>query len=105
MGLFNLERFQPVIGGEPGDGAGGKVSFTKSRVEAVCESGVPILAGGEEAGAPLPFGCRMGICHTCVGELCSGRVRDLRTGEVHGSDGEMIRTCVNAPEGAIEIAL
>lgn len=103
--LLSMERFQPVIGGEPGDGEGGMVRFTKSRVEAVCESGVPILAGGEEAGATLPFGCRMGICHTCVGELCSGRVRDLRTGEVHGSDGEMIRTCVNAPEGAIEIAL
>jgi hypothetical protein len=24
---------------------------------------------------------------------------------VHGSDGEMVRTCVNAPEGAVEIAL
>ena len=47
----------------------------------------------------------MGICHTCVGELRSGRVRDLRTGDVHGSEGEMVRTCVNAPEGPIEIAL
>ena len=66
---------------------------------------MPILAAGEEAGAALPFGCRMGICHTCVGRLCSGEVRDLRTGDVHGSPGEMIRTCVNAPEGPIEIAL
>ena len=47
----------------------------------------------------------MGICHTCVGRLCKGEVRDLRTGKVHGSEGEMIRTCVNAPEGPIEIAL
>ena len=47
----------------------------------------------------------MGICHTCVGQLCSGRIRDLRSGEVHGSEGEMVRTCVNAPEGAVEIAL
>ena len=23
----------------------------------------------------------MGICHTCVGRLCSGQVRDLRTGK------------------------
>ena len=53
----------------------------------------------------LPYGCRMGICHTCVGELRSGQIRDLRTGEVHGSEGEMVRTCVNAPEGPIEIAL
>ena len=35
----------------------------------------------------------------------SGRLRDLRTGQVHGSEGEMVRTCVNAPEGPIEIAL
>jgi hypothetical protein len=47
----------------------------------------------------------MGICHTCVGRLCSGRIRDLRSGVVHGSEGEMVRTCVNAPEGAVEIAL
>jgi stearoyl-CoA 9-desaturase NADPH oxidoreductase len=103
--LLHMERFQPVIGGNPGDGEGGTVTFAKSRVEAICDSGTPILAGGEEAGATLPFGCRMGICHTCVGKLCSGKVRDLRTGEIHGSEGEMIRTCVNAPEGPIEIAL
>jgi hypothetical protein len=47
----------------------------------------------------------MGICHTCVGKLRSGQVRDLRTGQVHGQPGEMLRTCVNAPEGAIEIDL
>jgi len=103
--LLHLERFQPVIGGEPGLGDGGLVRFLKSRVEASCDSGTPILVGGEEAGATLPYGCRMGICHTCVGKLCNGQVRDLRTGKVHGSEGEMIRTCVNAPEGQIEIAL
>jgi hypothetical protein len=40
-----------------------------------------------------------------VGRLCSGRVRDLRTGEVSGSEGQMVRTCVNAPEGDVTIAL
>jgi ferredoxin-NADP reductase len=103
--LLHMERFQPLIGGEPGEGEGGVVRFAKSEVEARCDSGTPILVGGEEAGATLPFGCRMGICHTCVGKLCKGEVRDLRTGQVHGSEGEMIRTCVNAPEGSIEIAL
>lgn len=103
--LLHMERFQPTIGGEPGVGTGGAVRFAKSGLEARCESGTPILAGGEEAGAVLPFGCRMGICHTCVGELRGGKVRDLRTGQIHGSEGEMVRTCVNAPEGPIEIAL
>jgi len=102
---LNLERFQPIIGGDPGDGQGGTIRFLKSEIEANVDGGTPILVAGEDAGATLPFGCRMGICHTCVGRLCSGKVRDLRTGEVSGQDGEMIRTCVNAPEGAIEIEL
>ncbi|HWB68708.1 MAG TPA: ferredoxin reductase [Solirubrobacterales bacterium] len=103
--LLAMERFQPVAGAVPSEGAGGTVHFTRSGVQASCEAGVPILAGGEQAGAALPFGCRMGICHTCVGELRCGEVRDLRSGAVHGSPGEMVRTCVNAPEGPIEIAL
>lgn len=104
-GLLSMERFQPHVGAATGAGAGGTIHFAKSGVEAVCDGATPILAAGEEAGAVLPSGCRMGICHTCVGELCSGQIRDLRTGEVHGSEGEMVRTCVNAPEGPIEIAL
>jgi stearoyl-CoA 9-desaturase NADPH oxidoreductase len=103
--LLGMERFQPVIGGEPGGGDGGAIRFLKSGVEASSDGATPILAAGEEAGATLPFGCRMGICHTCVGKLCRGQVRDLRTGVVHGSEGEMVRTCVNAPEGPIELAL
>ncbi len=42
------------------------------------------LVAGEEAGLELPYGCREGICHTCVGELRSGQVRDLRNGKVYG---------------------
>ena len=83
--LLHMERFQPVIGGDPGDGGGGTIRFLTSGIEAECDGGTPILVAGEDAGATLPFGCRMGICHTCVGRLCSGKVRDLRTGEVHGA--------------------
>ncbi|HET9678308.1 MAG TPA: ferredoxin reductase [Solirubrobacterales bacterium] len=103
--LLEMERFQPVIGGDAVEGEGGSIRFTKSGVEAASDGGTPILVAGEEAGAELPFGCRMGICHTCIGRLCSGEVRDLRTGEVYGQEDEMVRTCVNAPEGDVEIAL
>jgi len=103
---LHMERFQPVIGGEDAAGGeGGSIRFAKSDVEAESDGSTPILVAGEEAGLELPFGCRMGICHTCVGRLCSGQIRDLRTGEVSGSEGEVVRTCVNAPEGPVVIEL
>jgi ferredoxin-NADP reductase len=103
---LHTERFQPIIGsGDAELGTGGPIRLTTSGVEAHSDGATPILVAGEEAGATLPYGCRMGICHTCVGRLCSGQVRDLRTGKVSGSPGEMVRTCVNAPEGAVELAL
>lgn len=102
---LHTERFQPVIGEGGEDVGGGTVRFRVTECAAECEPGVSILVGGERAGAVLPFGCRMGICHTCVGRLRVGRVRDLRTGEIEGEEGEMVRTCVTAPDGDVEIDL
>ncbi len=103
---LHMERFQPKLGlGEAGEGEGGSIGFLASEREAESDGHVPILVAGEDAGLELPYGCREGICHTCVGELRSGRVRDLRNGKVYGQPGEMIRTCISAPEGPIEIEL
>jgi len=102
---LHTERFQPVVGIGGGDGTGGSVHFRVSDCDAEAGPGVSILVSGEEAGARLPFGCRMGICHTCVGRLQDGAVRDVRTGAVTEASGQMVRTCVNAPEGHIEIDL
>jgi stearoyl-CoA 9-desaturase NADPH oxidoreductase len=103
---FHMERFQPKLGlGDGDEGEGGTIKFLVSDTEAESDGSIPILVAGEEAGLDLPYGCREGICHTCVGELRTGRVRDLRTGKVHGEEGEVIRTCIHAPEGPIEIEL
>jgi len=103
---LHVEHFQPPATLGLGAGAaGGRVRFRSSGIEASGDGREPILRIGEQAGARLPHGCRMGICHSCVGRLHAGRVRDLRTGEVHGESGQMLRTCVNAPEGDIEIDL
>jgi ferredoxin-NADP reductase len=107
---LHVEHFQPdqhlLDELTPGQrGTGGTVRFRSSDVEVDSDGRQSILACGEAAGAELPFGCRMGICHTCVGRLRSGQVRDLRTGKVHGQPGESVQTCVNAPEGAVEIDL
>jgi ferredoxin-NADP reductase len=103
---LHIEHFQPdATGGDGERGTGGAIDFCSSKIQAHSDGEQSILLAGEEAGAKLPYGCRMGICHTCVGRLRAGQVRDLRTGRVHGQPGEMLRTCVNAPEGAVEIDL
>jgi ferredoxin-NADP reductase len=103
---LHTERFQPKLGlGEAGEGEGGPIKFLKSGADAESDGSAPILVAGEDVGLDLPYGCREGICHTCVGELRSGRVRDLRNGQVYGQEGELVRTCISAPEGPVEIDL
>ncbi|HTZ87051.1 MAG TPA: 2Fe-2S iron-sulfur cluster-binding protein, partial [Solirubrobacteraceae bacterium] len=82
---LHTEHFQPETRVGDGErGCGGTITLKRSRIQAVSDGEQPILLAGEQAGAKMPFGCRMGICHSCVGKLCSGQVRDLRTGRVHG---------------------
>lgn len=101
---LHVERFQKTLDAG-GGGEGGTITFTESDVETEVGSGTPILVAGEEQGLELEHGCREGICHTCIGVLRSGQVRDLRNGKVHGKEGEEIRICINAPEGAVEVEL
>jgi len=96
-----MERFQPKLTGETGEG--GKIKFLESDCEAISDGETPIMVAGEEQGLDMPYGCREGVCHTCVLTLKSGKIRDLRNGKVSGEEGETIRTCINAPEGNIEI--
>jgi stearoyl-CoA 9-desaturase NADPH oxidoreductase len=102
---LHYERFQPKIGGNAGAGEGGTVTFLDSDATAECDGGTPILEAGEQAGLELAFGCRIGICHTCTGTLKSGRVRDLRSGEVTEPTGGDVRICIHAAEGDVELEL
>ena len=70
---LHFERFQPKISGNAGAGEGGEVSFLESETTTECDGGTPILEAGEKAGLNLAFGCRIGICHTCVGTLEVGQ--------------------------------
>lgn len=101
---LTVERFAPPTPAAEGT-VGGRVRFTASGIEAQAGPGVALMAAGEAAGALLPNGCRMGICHTCVGTLRSGAVRDLRTGDLHDTLGEAVQTCVNGAAGDVEIDL
>jgi ferredoxin-NADP reductase len=99
---LTIERFAPVLL-EGSGGEGGLVTFEKSDKEVEVGGDVPLLEAGEDCGVVMPSGCRMGICRSCLTPLVAGKVRDLRTGEVHGDEGELIQTCVNAAAGPVHL--
>jgi ferredoxin-NADP reductase len=99
---LTIERFAPVLL-EGSGGEGGLLTFEKSDKELEVDGDVPLLEAGEECGVVMPSGCRMGICRSCLVPLVAGKVRDLRTGEVHGDEGELIQTCVNAAAGPVHL--
>jgi ferredoxin-NADP reductase len=100
---LQVERFRPAAVSH--GGRGGRVRFTVAGRAVRVAAGTPLLVAGEDAGVLMPSGCRMGICYSCVARLASGRVRDLRTGQEHGDEGELIQTCVSAAAGDVEIEL
>jgi ferredoxin-NADP reductase len=93
---LHLEHFA-VSRAEP-HGAGGTVTFARTGKSVTVDAATSVLEAGEGVGELMPFGCRMGICQSCVVELVDGHVRDLRTGVEH-EPGTRIQTCVSAPSG------
>ena len=93
---LHLERFA-VTRAAPA-GVGGTVTFARSGKSVVADAATPLMEAGESVGVRMPFGCRMGICQSCVVELVDGHVRDLRTG-AERDPGDRIQTCVSAASG------
>jgi len=93
---LHLERFA-VTRAAP-HGAGGTVTFERTGKTLAVDGATPLMDAGEKVGVQMPFGCRMGICQSCVVPLLDGHVRDLRTGVEH-EPGTRIQTCVSAAAG------
>lgn len=99
---LHTERFEIVRSGSPADG--GTVTFSASDRTIAVDGATTILEAGEKAGVRMPFGCRMGICQTCVAMLTDGHVRDLRSGKEH-AHGERVQTCISAAAGDCTLEL
>ena len=97
---LHLERFSAV---RSAGGKGGTIRFDASGRTATVDGATTILEAAESVGVALPFGCRMGICHTCVLPLATGLARDLRTGDLK-HENENVQTCVSAPDGDCSLA-
>ena len=93
---LHVERFSIQLDGAGGEG--GTVTFGSGGKSAEVDGATTLLEAGEQAGVQMPFGCRMGICQSCVVPLVSGSVRDLRNGTVH-VEGDRIQTCISAAAG------
>jgi ferredoxin-NADP reductase len=93
---LHLERFAATRAAVHGQG--GTVEFARSGKTATVDAATPLMDAGESVGVRMPFGCRMGICQSCVVALVDGHVRDLRSGAEH-EPGSRIQTCISAASG------
>lgn len=93
---LHLERF--AVSRAAAHGQGGTVTFGRSGTTIDADAATSLMEAGEKAGVQMPFGCRMGICQSCVVSLVDGHVRDLRTGAEH-EPGTRIQTCVSSASG------
>jgi ferredoxin-NADP reductase len=93
---LHLERF--AVSRAAVHGQGGTVQFARSGKTVTVDAATPLMDAGEQVGVRMPFGCRMGICQSCVVELVDGHVRDLRSGAEH-EPGNRIQTCISAASG------
>jgi ferredoxin-NADP reductase len=87
-----------------GDSADGDISFTKAGRTAA-NSGASLLEQAEAQGLTPEYGCRMGICFSCVSRKTEGTVRNVLTGEESSLPDEDIRICVSAPVGSCAVDL
>ena len=94
--LLHLERFAASRAATRG--TGGTVTFERSGKSVAADAATSLMDAGEQVGIRMPFGCRMGICQSCVVGLVDGRVRDLRTGTEH-EPGSRVQTCISAASG------
>ena len=93
---LHLERF--AVSRAAPHGSGGTVTFERSGKTVAVDAATSLMDAGEKAGVQMPFGCRMGICQSCVVGLVDGHVRDLRTGVEH-EPGTRVQTCISAASG------
>jgi ferredoxin-NADP reductase len=94
---LHIERFSLDLGSD--EDAGGTLTFQNSSKTVECDGATTVLEAGEEAGIGMPFGCRMGICHTCTLTMIEGKVRDMRNGDEFYDPNERVQTCVTVPVG------
>jgi len=82
-----------------------EVRCTRSERLFTTGADTPLLVGAEQAGLQPRYGCRMGICHSCVCVKRSGTVENLLTGALSTEPDVRIQLCVSRARTALTLEL
>ncbi|MGY6630602.1 MAG: ferredoxin reductase [Wenzhouxiangella sp.] len=103
-GPLQLERFAaPRPTAAPGQSQ--RITANLSKQVFTQNAGNTLLEAAESAGLTPRFGCRAGLCRTCLCKKHSGTVRNLLTGLVSSQPDEWIQLCVSVAENDLELTL
>ncbi len=103
-GPLQIERFAAP---RPAGQSGGLLSVTASQSEQMFTQipGQTLLESAEASGLSPDYGCRAGICRTCLCRKTQGQVRNLITGLASSQADEWIQLCVSVAESDLQLDL
>ena len=102
---LHMERFQPKLdGGETGEGGTIKLPQERLRRRGRRHQADPRLRARRPASS-CPSAAARGSATPASGRFAPAGFATCATARSAGQEGETVRTCINAPEGPIEIEL
>ncbi|MDZ7789287.1 MAG: ferredoxin reductase [Xanthomonadales bacterium] len=103
-GQLQQERFAaPRPAATPG--AARQINATQSEQVFTQNPGASLLESAETAGLQPAFGCRAGLCRTCLCKKQWGTTRNLITGLRSEQPDEWIQLCISVAESDLELSL
>lgn len=82
-----------------------RVTLTKTNHSLLASIQGPLLEDIEHSGVSPAFGCRIGICNTCVCRKRAGVVENTRTGVRSSEPDEEIKLCISRAVSDLELEL
>jgi len=99
---LHLEQFAAPTRTVSTDDAEGQLTFTASGTT-VENNGQTILEQAEAAGLNPDYGCRIGICFSCVKKKDCGTTQNVLTGELDSDTDVNVKLCISRPLGDVSI--
>ncbi|EAT11937.1 hypothetical protein HF888_11165 [Bermanella marisrubri] len=96
-GVKKENIYYEFFGPEPleADGQARAVLFQRAKLQANTEGNESLLELAEKQELKPVSGCRIGVCHQCICKKQSGRVRNIKTGEISDSGQQEIQLCIS----------